>query len=300
MRAQAKKSKRGTALPWERPASAQRGRGPARPAAATARAAKGADRAKRAMSWLVTAPLVVALLYGVFVSFDPAAAEKAVATGFDGLAVRAGLGLKKVTVSGRSAASSAQIRKALALDLGTPLFRIDCEEARQRLLKLDWVESADVRRLLPNRIHVTITERKPIAIWQHDGALKLIDATGHAIAAVSADALNSYPHVVGADAPMYTASLLDVLARFPDIESRVTAAVRVSDRRWRLELDNGTRVELPKEGLETALSDLVRLEKEQKVIERGARTVDLRFKDKWIVQMPAAPAGWRPAGAKDT
>ena len=42
-------------------------------------------------------------------------------------------------------------------------------------------------------------------------------------------------------------ALLDMLASEPDLAARVTAAVRVGDRRWNLRIDNAIDVLLPED-----------------------------------------------------
>ena len=291
-----KPKKRGVSTaPWERPVT-RRGR----PGGRAASVPEPESRASRALGLLLAAPIALALLYGVVTNATTDESAQRFDRLVDGVAVKAGLGVDRVMISGREHASLRELRGALGFDVGTPLFRIDCEALRQRLLGIDWVAEAEVRRVLPDRIDVSIVERVPIAIWQHEGVLRLIDATGHPIVAVSADALARYPHVVGAGAPQYAAALFAELGRFPEVESRVTAAIRVGERRWSLELDNGTRVDLPAENMDVALSDLMRLEKEQKVLERGVKTIDLRFKDKWILRMPSGAVDIRPPGSRDT
>ncbi len=54
---------------------------------------------------------------------------------------------------------------------GSSLF-YDTSEARSRLLKVGWVETAEVRRVLPARLEVIVTERIPFARWE-DGARKI-------------------------------------------------------------------------------------------------------------------------------
>ena len=290
-----KPKKRGVSTaPWDRPPTRRRAGGRAVPVP------KQEPRINRVLTVTLAAPLALALIYGGVTSATTDESARRFDQLLDGVAVEAGLGLDRVTVAGRQHASAKDLRAALGFDVGTPVFRIDCEAVRQRLLGVDWVADAEVRRVLPNRIDVSIVERVPIAIWQHEGVLRLIDATGHPIVAVSADALSRYPHVVGAGAPQYAAALFAELGRFPEVESRVTAAVRVGERRWSLELDNGTRVDLPAENMDVALSDLMRLEKEQKVFERGVKTIDLRFKDKWILRMPSGATDIRPPGSRDT
>ena len=82
------------------------------------------------------------------------------------------------------------------------------------------------------------------------------------------------------------------------------AAVRVGERRWNLRLDNGVEVRLPEEGAEAALAELVRLAREQDILSRDIKAIDLRFPDRLIVKLPEAtpltPPARKPAGGRDT
>ena len=52
---------------------------------------------------------------------------------------------------------------------------------RDRINKLPWVKSARVERHFPNKISLTLVERTPMARWQTNRTLKLIDIHGDVI-----------------------------------------------------------------------------------------------------------------------
>src|SRR5215470_6256232 len=56
--------------------------------------------------------------------------------------------------------------------------RIPLDARRSEIEQIAWVESATVKRLLPNRIRVDITERTPIAFVRNGNELALIDQDG--------------------------------------------------------------------------------------------------------------------------
>ena len=43
------------------------------------------------------------------------------------------------------------------------------------------MKEAAIERALPHSLHIRLTEREPVAIWQHKGNLVLIDDEGTAI-----------------------------------------------------------------------------------------------------------------------
>lgn len=49
-------------------------------------------------------------------------------------------------------------------DVGRSLYLLPLEARREQLLALDWVEQASITRLWPDRLHVVIIERTPVAL----------------------------------------------------------------------------------------------------------------------------------------
>jgi cell division septal protein FtsQ len=62
-----------------------------------------------------------------------------------------------------------QILAAASICEGMNVFEVDTKEARAALDALPQVERAEIQRILPNRVDITITERRPIA-WVTTGA----------------------------------------------------------------------------------------------------------------------------------
>jgi len=254
----------------------------------------------RVLSLLLLVPVIGAVAYGVIAGGHLGRVGQAFGAHLEQAAADFGFGIKLVTIAGRQASPEAQILGALGAERGRSIFSFDCEAARARLLQMDRIADAEVRRLLPGTIAVELVERKPLAIWQHEGVLTLVDASGHMIAPVEPVDLEKYPHVVGIGADVHAAALLDVLTRFPQLESRVRAAVRVGDRRWNLQLNNGIEVWLPAEGIETALNELIKLDKDQGILAREIEAIDMRFKDRWIVRVPTGSSEIRPGPSRNT
>jgi len=212
--------------------------------------------------------------------------------------------VQSVTLEGRTETARTDIIRMLGIKRGTPMIDVDVDEARARLEALPWVKSAEVRRIWPDRIYVRVTERKPVAIWQNGGELAVIDADGHAISGEDVTRFTTLPLVVGKGAESAAAALFELLAKQPQLRDHVKAAVRVGERRWNLRLDNGVEVRLPEEGAEAALAELVRLAREQDILSRDIKAIDLRFPDRLIVKLPQAqpltPPAPKPVGGRDT
>lgn len=200
-----------------------------------------------------------------------------------------GLTINEVFVIGRRETPPKQLLEALGAEQGSPILGLDIEAARERLLALPWIAEASVERLLPDMIVVRITERKPLALWQHRGQFALIDANGQVIERGNLGRFADLLVVVGDDAPLQAEALVDLLERQPALRNQVKAAIRVGGRRWNLRLANGIDVRLPEENPADAWARLAAYEQTHQVLQRDIQVLDLRFADQVIVRRNIRP-----------
>lgn len=193
----------------------------------------------------------------------------------------AGLQVKAVYADGRRHTDKTLLERQLDLAIGQPILGFDTDEAKARLEELPWVEQASVGRYLPDTIRVELKERKPLALWQHEGAFSLIDAAGEVIvsdldAGDIAARFDKLRVLVGENAPAHAVDLFQMLASEPDLKARVKAASWVGDRRWTLRLDNDVDVLLPEQAPKAAWRFLAEMEREEKLLGRALLVIDLR------------------------
>src|SRR5579863_9303947 len=72
-------------------------------------------------------------------------------------------GCASMEIHGAVYASRARIQNVFAPDFGASVFRMPLAERRRRLLAVDWVNTASLSRIWPNKIVVTVTERRAVA-----------------------------------------------------------------------------------------------------------------------------------------
>ena len=200
-----------------------------------------------------------------------------------------GLVVADIEVEGRETTDTATIMAALAAKRGTPILAISPSRAKQQLEALPWVRSAAIERRLPGTLRVLLVERHPLAVWQHGGKQELIDRDGAVIPVANLGPFARLPTVVGDDAASHAAALIDMLAHEPKLAARVTAAVRVDDRRWNLRIDNAIDVLLPEENSAAAWDRLATLEQANSLLKRDIQAVDLRLPDRVVVRVNGAP-----------
>jgi len=85
---------------------------------------------------------------------------------------------EQVEISGTHYVQRASILGIFAADRNRSVLRIPLDQRRRQLEALAWVEEATVRRALPNKIEIEITERKPIAFLRQGSELSLMDMHG--------------------------------------------------------------------------------------------------------------------------
>ena len=201
-----------------------------------------------------------------------------------------GLTVSEITVEGRETTDRETILAALSAGPGTPILAVSPTHVKEQLETLPWVRTAVIQRLLPGTLYVRLVERKPLALWQHGGKLELVDREGSVIPVVRLDRFAKLPLVVGEGAASHAAELIEMLGSNPDLAARVTAAVRVGDRRWNLRIDNATDVLLPADETASAWSQLARLERSSAILKREVLTIDLRLSDRLVLRVtPESP-----------
>ena len=92
-----------------------------------------------------------------------------------------GLVVNDIEVEGRETTDIGTIMAALRAARGTPILAVNPSRAKEQLETLPWVRSAAIERRLPGTLFVRLVERRPLAVWQHDGKQQLIDREGEVI-----------------------------------------------------------------------------------------------------------------------
>lgn len=85
---------------------------------------------------------------------------------------------EQIELTGNHVVSRDAVLQQFVRDRGHSVISIPLDARRSALEELSWVDTANVQRILPNRIRVEISERTPIAFLRNGTELGLIDAHG--------------------------------------------------------------------------------------------------------------------------
>ena len=220
--------------------------------------------------------------------------------GFREISVWTGLAVRDVMVSGRDRTARSELLRAIGIKAGDPILTIDLEGAHSRIVALAWVKQVRVERRLPDTVFVSLVEREPMALWQRNGKLHLIDRDGGLIPSAEVEKFSDLPIVIGQDAPPRVRDVLAMLSGEPDLRQRVRAVTWVGERRWDVRVDDRINVQLPELAPFEAWAELARMEREHGVLRRDVIAIDMRLRDQLVVRVAPETAARLRRRGRDT
>lgn len=197
-----------------------------------------------------------------------------------------GFRIKTVTILGAHELSQSELLETAGLKPTNSLLLLDAAQLRRKLKTLPFVKDVSVAKLYPDHLLIDVQERQPIALWQKDGDVKVIAADGTPIDDLHGARYLSLPRAVGDDANLHVGDYLALLDAAGDLKSRIEAGMFVAGRRWTLKFNNGVEVALPEVGAAEAVTHLVALERDYRVLEKDVLSLDLRVPGRLIVTLP--------------
>src|SRR5947207_11810750 len=114
----------------------------------------------------VTVLLAATALYGAIRGGHADAVLESLHDIADILAQHAGFQSANVSIEGAPRLGRADVLRIAGITESSTLFLIDADATRTRLLHNAWIAEATVGKLYPDRLEITIVEKKPFAIWQ--------------------------------------------------------------------------------------------------------------------------------------
>jgi len=222
------------------------------------------------------------------------------------IAKHAGLQVAKVEVHGTEHMDELPVYNQAIKQVDHSMIDLDLVGLRAEIMKLGWVEDARVSRRLPDTLVVDIVERRPVAIWQHEGKLSLIDAKGVMLNGVEPRSMSHLPLVVGPDANHQTAALGKLMEAAPALKPMLAGATWVGNRRWDLQFQSGETLALPEGDAEAAaaLVNFARMDGVDRLLGRGIVRFDMRDPERFVLRLPPGRSGGDgaavPAAAQGT
>jgi cell division protein FtsQ len=243
--------------------------------------------------------LLATLAYGIVVGDRIPAIVGGLKDARDAAANAVGFRIAAIALSGERHVSREEILAVAGVTGTTSLLFFDVDAARDRLKTNPWIADATLLKLYPDRLEIGIKEREAFALWQQAGRVSVIAGDGTVLEPYVNPRLIRLPLVVGLGAAVAAKEFLALLDRNPELRDQVRASVLISERRWNLRLRNGLDVRLPETDVEQALTTLVALDKDKKILSRDIVALDLRLPDRVTVRLSEAAAALRAEALKE-
>jgi cell division protein FtsQ len=216
----------------------------------------------------------------------------------DELTSAAGFGVQQIEIRGLAESDSTEIVDRIDVTPTSSLLFMNAEKARARIAEIPWLADVSVKKIYPNKVVVSLRERRPYALWQDDGRIRVVDKTGAVMAETLEPRHANLPLVVGIGANLRAEEATRLIESAPSIRTKIRAAVLVAERRWNLVTVDGVEIRLPEDGPAGALAQVARLDETKKILDRDITAIDLRSPDRLYVKLSDAAATARREAIK--
>jgi cell division protein FtsQ len=188
--------------------------------------------------------------------------------------------VKNIETIGRKRASKPKLLSILKNYQNTTLLSLDLESIQLEVEKVPWIKKVIIRRILPNKLSLTIEEFIPKAVWVRGRDRFVLDKNGYLIEKIFDQEYKNYFTVKGVEADLNLMMLIENLENFPEIYNQIDYANFIGRRRWDLHYKTGVKILLPQDKVNDSLSILQSYIKNNRLIEKGHKKIDLRVDGK--------------------
>jgi len=209
-----------------------------------------------------------------------------------------GFAIRDILVEGRIHTDPHVLLAIINVEKGDPLFSFDPQSAQELIGQVSWVEGVHIERRWPDTIYIGLQERTPMALWQSDKRLKLLDQNGEVIVTSKLERFSDLVMVSGKGSALAAPDLIGNLQAEASIYERTETARYISERRWDVKLKNGIEIKLPEVDMGLALRRLARAQEKDNLLDKDIIGVDMREADRISVRTKPGSVQDYKAGLK--
>lgn len=210
----------------------------------------------------------------------------------------AGFSVHNVLIEGRHNTGRVELKNLLGIEKDASIFSYDLDDLQHKIMTLTWVKSVIVERRLPDTIYIRLQERTPIALYQRDGKLALVDSEGVTLTDRDLNKFSDELIITGDQAPQNAAELIGLIEAEPGLHDRIEIARWIGNRRWDIKLKNGITLRLPEDDAGLAIKRLAEAQAKEKIMDRQVEAIDLRDPMRIVIQTAPGAVGKYEAGYK--
>jgi hypothetical protein len=159
------------------------------------------------------------------------------------------LAIKDVMVSGHNQVPRTEVLDYLKLDPHATLLSLNPRHLAMRLEAHPWIKRVEVKRVLPNALHVHIVERHAAAVLRSSAMTLLLDEEGHPLSVLSESTEPGLPILVGLNPKRLMSGERDLIKAAQRGIEVAGMLARTFDGRPEVDVSNGENVVAYVQGL---------------------------------------------------
>ena len=196
---------------------------------------------------------------------------------FNNVLVRLGFTIKNIDIDGTKNLSRTEVLNIFADYKGINIFNVDLNKIHTEISKNNWVKNVYLKRVMPNKIKVSIIENKPIGIWQNTLGNNILTKEGVLISNYKTDVLKmGLPIIKSEKINQNIFKILKILKTNKQMADDIWSLSYINMRRLDLHFKQGLTVRMPSENFTKAWHLVTKLNQKYNILNLGLTEIDLR------------------------
>ena len=196
---------------------------------------------------------------------------------FNNVLVRLGFTIKNIDIDGTKNLSHTEVLNIFADHKGINIFNVDLNKIHTEISKNNWVKNVYLKRVMPNKIKVSIIENKPIGIWQNSSGNNILSREGVLISNYKTDVLKmGLPIIKSEKINQNIFKILKILKTNKQMADDIWSLSYINMRRLDLHFKQGLTVRMPSENFTKAWHLVTKLNQKYNILNLGLTEIDLR------------------------
>ena len=196
---------------------------------------------------------------------------------FNNVLVRLGFTIKNIDIDGTKNLSHIEVLNIFADYKGLNIFNVDLNKIHTEISKNNWVKNVYLKRVMPNKIKVSIIENKPIGIWQNTLGNNILTKEGVLISNYKTDILKmGLPIIKSEKINQNIFKILKILKTNKQMADDIWSLSYINMRRLDLHFKQGLTVRMPSENFTKAWHLVTKLNQKYNILNLGLTEIDLR------------------------
>ena len=191
--------------------------------------------------------------------------------------VRLGFTIKNIDIDGIKNLSHIEVLNIFTDYKGINIFNVDLNKIHTEISKNNWVKNVHLKRVMPNKIKVSIIENKPIGIWQNTLGNNILTREGVLISNYKTDVLKmGLPIIKAENINQNIFKVLKILKTNKQMADDIWSLSYINMRRLDLHFKQGLTVRMPSENFTKAWHLVTKLNQKYDILNLGLTEIDLR------------------------